>query len=329
MNYKESKQILEEIKKAEAILVNCHKNPDPDSFGSALAMYEVLKNMGKEVRVICPTKLDANLMFLEDFKKIEVVDFANFDFSGFNLFIALDTSSYDRVTVSKDIKMPDIPLIVIDHHKTNENFGDINLVDEDISSTGELMYKVFKDWGVEIDKKTATALLTGIIGDTGAFQYPVSGAETFRVAESLMSEGASKDEIIAGIYRSINFKLLKFWGEIIKQMKIDEGGKFVWSAISYEKFVELGSLVNGRETAASQFFQIVDGTDFGIVMVEQEKEKLSLSFRSRTGFDTSKIASVLGGGGHIYASGAKVEGLPFDKAVEKVLQIAREYAKKS
>ncbi len=329
MNYSESSKILEEIKKAKNVLINCHRSPDADSFGSALALYSVLSDMGKKARVVCPSKIEANLKFLEDFSKIEVIDFSDFDFKVFDLLMVLDSSSYDRVTGSKAIKMPNMPLIVIDHHKTNTNFGDINLVDENTTSTGELLYKVFRDWEIEINKKTATALLTGIIGDTGAFQYPGVNERTFDAANYLMQKGADKDEIIFYLFRSLDFKLLEFWGEIIKQMKIDEGGKFVWSAISYEKFVELGSLVNGRETAASQFFQIVDGTDFGIVMVEQEKEKLSLSFRSRTGFDTSKIASALGGGGHIYASGAKVEGLPFDKAVEKVLQVAREYAKKS
>lgn len=328
MNYKESKQILEEIKKTKKILINCHKSPDPDSFGSALALYSVLSDMGKKVRVLCPTKIETNLKFLEDFSKIEVIDFSDLDFKNFDLFIVLDSSSYDRVTGSKDVKMPDMPLVVIDHHKTNTSFGDINLVDESSTSTGELLYKVFRDWEVEINKKAATGLLTGILGDTGVFQYPGSGVKTLKVVQELMGKEADKDEIILGLYRSLKFGLLKFWGEVLSKMRVDEEGRFVWVAVPYERFVELGSLTNGRDSAAGQFAQQVDGTNFGVIMVEEEKDKLSISLRSRTGLDTSEIAKALGGGGHIYASGARIEGLPFDKAVEKVLQVAREYAKK-
>ncbi len=327
MNYQESSQILEKVKKAKKILVNCHKSPDPDSFGSALAIYGVLRNMGKEVRIICPSKFEADLTFLEDFGKIEVIDFKNFDFSGYDLFLALDSSSYDRVTGSKNIKMPNIEVIVIDHHRTAEKWGVLNVLDENVTSTCELLYKIFEDWGMEIDKKMATAILTGIIGDTGAFQYPNVGPETFKIAQKLMEKGANKDEIIFGIYRNLNFKVLKFWGEVLSKMQIDEEGKFVWSAIPYEKYVELGSPLDGRETAASQFAQVVKGIDFGMVMVEQEKGKLLVSLRSRTGVDTSQIALALSGGGHVYASGGRVEGLSFDQAVEKVLATARKFAK--
>ena len=153
--------------------------------------------------------------------------------------------------------------------------------------------------------------------------------ETFDAAKDLMQRGANKDEIIFRLFKSVDFKILKFWGAVLDEMNVDPVGKFVWSAIPYERIVELGSLAGGRKAAASNFVQIVDGTNFGMIMVEQEKKKLSISFRSRTGLDTSKIATELGGGGHIYASGAKIEGLPFEKAVEKVLEVVRKHAKKT
>jgi phosphoesterase RecJ-like protein len=328
MNYKESRQILEEIKKAKKILVNCHKSPDADSFGAALAMYGVLENMGKELRIICPTKFETNFTFLEDFNKIEVVDFKNFNFSGYDLFLVLDSSSYDRVTGDKEIRMPEIPFVIFDHHQTNEWQGTLN-IEEETTSTAEILYRVFQDWGVEIDKKIATALLTGIIGDTGAFQYPGCGAETFRVVEKLIEKGASKDEIVGGMYRKVSFNIVKFWGEVLSEMEIDEKAKFVWTAIPYEKFIELGSPLDGKDSAAALFAPIVDGTDFGLIMVEVEKGTLSVSLRSRTGFDTSIIAKELGGGGHVYASGGRVIDLPFNEAVEKVLSVVREHARKS
>ena len=325
MNYAKSAEILEKIKGVERILVNCHRNPDPDSIGSALALYEVLSGMGKKVEIICPTKIVwGALDYLKNFEKIKTIDFSKYDFSKYQLLIILDSSSWDMVTDIIDFVPPKIPFVVIDHHRTNKKFGEINLVDENITSTGELLYLLLEDWGVNIDKEIATALLTGIVGDTGTFSYPGVGAKTLKTAGVLMEKGADKDKIVQHVFRSVDFKLVQFWGEVIANTKLDRLNKFVWSAIPYARFEELGSLAGGKESAASLFSQVVEGTDFGVVMVEQEPKKLSASFRSRTGIDVSVFAKKLGGGGHRYASGARVEGVAFDDAVARVLTMVRE-----
>ncbi len=325
MNYAKSTEILEKINGVDRILVNCHRNPDPDAIGSALALYEVLSGMGKKVEIICPTGLEwPTLNFLKNFKKIKTVDFSKFDFSKYQLLIVLDSSSWDMVFDAKDVVSPKISVAVIDHHRTNEKFGEINLVDEKITSTGELLYLVLQDWGVSLDKHIAAALLTGIIGDTGTFAYPGVGAGTLKAAGELMEKGADKDLIVQQVFRSVDFKTVRFWGEVIGHAKLDKLNKFIWSAIPNPRYIELGELAGGRESAAGLFVQVVEGTDFGIVMVEQEPKKLFMSFRSRTGVDVSVFAKKLGGGGHRYASGARVEGLAFDEAVARALTVVRE-----
>jgi len=331
MNYRESKTILAEIKKAKRILLNCHRGPDPDAIGSALALFSVLTKMGKKVDIVCPNEiLYESLKYLSDYKEIKKgVNFATFDFSKYDLFITLDSSSWGMVTGEKEISIPKIPLVVIDHHKTNTRYGNINLVDKKVTSVGELLFLVFEDWGIEVNKLTANYLMIAIIGDTGAFRYPGSTERTFKVASKLMQKGADKDEAIFHIYRSEPFNLMKFYGEVLMRTKLDKKGKFIWAAIPYEVYKKLGKPASAKESASSLFTQVVDETEFGFVAVETERDKLAVSFRSRTGFDTSKIAMTLGGGGHVYASACKVEGLAFDKAVKKVLAVARKYAKKS
>jgi phosphoesterase RecJ-like protein len=331
MNYKQSKEILKEVKKAKKILVNCHRGPDPDSIGSALGLFAALKNLGKEVEIVCPSKeFPQTTSFLDNFNKIKYpTDFTKFDFSKFDLFVTLDSSSWEMVSGLKGSTPPKLPIVVIDHHKTNTSYGKINLVDDKVTSTGELLYLVLEDWGLEMDESIATPLLTGIIGDTGAFRYVGTGAKTFKIASKLMDLGADKDEIVFHIYHSVSEALLRFWGEVILKMQIDKEHRFTWTAIPYEKYLEMGSLMSGRESAAGLFGEVIEGTDFGVIMVEQEKNRLSVSMRSRTGFDTSKIAVELGGGGHVFASGAKIEGLPFENAVNQVLEVARKYAKQS
>jgi phosphoesterase RecJ-like protein len=325
MNYKESTKILKEVRKAKKILINCHRGPDSDSVGSALALSGVLKNMSKEVSVICPSDIPKDLNFLKGADSIKRVNFSTFDFSIYDLFFIIDSSTYSMVTGLKDNDKPSINTVVIDHHVSNERFGKINLVDAKITSTGELLYKVFEDWDVPIDKEVGECLLTGIIGDTGSFQYQNVGQGTLRIAASLMDAGADKDKIIYNIYRNIDFKEIKMWGKFIENMKIEDN--FIWSAIPLSTYKDFGEYIYAKEDVANLFFPVVKGTDFGIVMVETNDNVLSVSFRSRSGFDVSKIAEAVGGGGHKAAAGARIEELPFQEAVNKVLTAARKYVK--
>lgn len=331
MNYQESLKILEEIKKAKRILVNCHKNPDPDSIGSALALRRVLISLGKEVEIICPSSvLYESINYLEDYQEIKKgVDFSSFDFNNFDLFMALDSSSWWMIANSEKFVPPDIKIINLDHHDTNEKFGQINLIDTKTGSIGELLFSIFEDWGVTIDREIADQLMISIVGDTGAFRYPDASQKTFTIAGKLMSLGADKDKAIQVLYRSESYQMMKFYGEVLSRFKLDEDGNFFWSAVPYEIFNSLGKPVSAKEASASMFAQIVEGTDFGFVAVEQEKDRLNISFRSRSGLDVSKIANDLGGGGHRYASGGAIKGLDFDEAVKKVLEVCRKYAKKT
>ncbi|MEK7112076.1 MAG: bifunctional oligoribonuclease/PAP phosphatase NrnA, partial [Patescibacteria group bacterium] len=292
MNYAKSVSILEEIKRAKKILVNCHRSPDADSVGSALSFYGALLLMGKDVKVICPDKLPENLSFLPFSEKVEKIDFAKFDFASHDLFIVLDSGSPNMVTKRKDVNLPSLKTIVIDHHKTNKSFGDINLVDEKISSTSEILYSVYQDWGARVDRDIAQNLLAGIIADTGIFQYSVT-ARTLAIAQKLMEEGADKEKIILNIFKSFPFNKVKFWGEILKRMEWDREHNFVWSAIPHEVYKEFENPISAKESAASLFAPVVDKTDFGMIMVEEEKGILSISLRGRTGFAVSKIAEKL------------------------------------
>jgi len=331
MNYPQSQLILDEIKKANKILLNCHRSPDPDSIGSTLALKIVLEGMGKIVEIVCPSEeLDKNVSHLKGYSDIKKkVSFNNFNFSVYDLFISTDSSSVDQITGQKGFEIKGTKVISVDHHVTNTKFADITLLDGKVTSVGELMFLIFEDWQIVFSKEIADCLMAAIVGDTGAFKYPGVSAQTFKVASKLMEYGADKDFAVDKIYRSEPFELIKFYGEALSRVQLDKKNKFVWAAIPHEIYAKLNKPALAKESTASLFAQVVEGTDFGFIALEMEKGKLAISFRSRTGFDTSKLAVELGGGGHVYASGGKVEGLPFDQAVEKVLEVCRKYANKN
>jgi phosphoesterase RecJ-like protein len=326
MNYPLSKKILEEIKKAKKILINCHKSPDGDSVGSALALYEVLISFGKEARIICPHELPDKLKFLPGSEKVEKIDFTKFDFGPYDLFFLLDSSQPSVVTDNWEATLPKIKKIIIDHHKTNENFADINLVDAKVSSVSEILYLFFEDCKIPLTKNICQDLLTGILTDTGIFQFPNVQEHTFTIAQKLIRGGADRWEIIFNTYKSYPFDEIKLWGEILRNMEFDKEHNFVWSAIPNDIYRKNRGTREASGDAATLFAPLVKDTDFGIILVEKEKGVLSVNLRGRTDFDVSKIAVKLGGGGHPAASGAKVFEKDFDQAVLKVLEVARKVA---
>jgi len=329
MKYKESKKLFKILKKSKKILINVHRSPDADSLGSALSFYEFLTKKGKEVKVICPDKLTKENLFLPFSEKVEKVDFNSFDFSKWDTFLILDSSNWDMVTGKDAIGMPKINLLVIDHHITSTKFGTINLVDEISSSTAEIVYFFFKDNKVKLTKTIAQNLLAGIICDTGVLQYPNVTPQTLRVVGDLILEGANKNDIVENFYRNYPFNQLKLWSEILNKMEFDRENRFVYSAIPYEIYKKYDEPESGKETSASMFSPVVKDSDFGMIMIEEEKNVLSVSFRSKKDFDVSKIAKALGGGGHILASGATLRNLEFEKAVEKVVSVAKDHAQKN
>lgn len=330
MNYPESQEILEEIKKAKKILVNCHRGPDPDGIGSTLALKAVLEGMGKEVTVICPSRvISKQTNFLKGYNDIKLgIDFGSFNFSEYDLFITLDTPNLELLTGKEGSEMPDIKTIVIDHHFISTLQGFIKLRDEKATSVGEMLYLVFKDWEVSIDKNIAECIVTSIIGDTGAFAYPNTTPQTLRIAAELIDLGVDKDMIVNKIYRNEDFQMIKFWCEVLSRMQIDNEHHFVYSMIPYEIYKDFSKLDDAKAKAASLFAPIVTETDFGFIGVEENPKFITVSFRGRTDFDTSEIAKELGGGGHKVASAVKFEGIGFEEATEKVLAAARKYARK-
>lgn len=332
MNYPESRKILDQIKKSKNIIISCHKEPDADSLGSSLSLYYVLKRMGKNVLVVSLTTIRENIKFLKDANKVKIINYNSFDFSQVNLFFALDSASPYMVTGDKKTPLPKVPIVLIDHHKTNTKYGKLNLIDK-ATSTAEILYRLYQDWKVEIDKQIATALLAGIIGDTGLFKFdygmkPDSKKEgILSVSQKLIDLGADKPKIVRQLMQTIDIDLMKFWGEVLTNLKIDKKHKFAYSAIPYDSYKKYNKPEGGASYTATNFASSIKDTEFGMILVEKEKKVVEISLRGRSSFDTSKIAVELGGGGHAPASGATISGIDFKKVLDQVLKVARKYSK--
>ena len=320
-NYSSSESILNEIKQANNILINVHRNPDLDSIGSATALYQALtKIFKKKVTLVCPHEIPENFKFLEGSDKVKVINYSSFDFSSYDLFLIADSGSYDVVTGDKEIYLPsDIKKIVIDHHKTN-NWKDYisKILDTESSSTAEIVYLTLLDWGVTIDPEIATSIFAGIAGDTVFFKYEKNAKKTFKIATELLNLGANKDKIVEHSFDNFDFGLIQLIGEFLAN--IQKGNGYVYSILNNETFIKFGKQRGAREIVANLFARSIKGFDFGIMAIEYEKDKFAVSFRSKKDTDVSEIAKRFGGGGHKNAAGATING-NIDQVIKKIKEI--------
>lgn len=319
-SYSSSKSILDEIKSANNILINVHRNPDLDSIGSSTALYQALtKIFKKKVTLVCPHEIPENFKFLEGADKVKVVNFSSFDFSPYDLFLIADSGSYDVVTGDKKISLPDIKKIIIDHHQTNNWKDYVSIIlDIESSSTAEIVYLTLLDWGVDIDPEIATSIFAGIAGDTVFFKYEKNAKNTFKIATELLNLGADKDKIVEHSFDSFDFELIQLIGEFLAN--IQKGNGYVYSILNNETFIKFGKQRGAREIVANLFARSIKGFDFGVMAIEYEKDKFAVSFRSKKDTDVSEIAKRFCGGGHKNAAGATING-NIDQVIKKIKEI--------
>jgi len=320
-NYFQSKLIFQEIKQSKNILINVHRNPDLDSIGSATALYRALNKIGKKATLVCPHEIPENYRFLKGADLVLTIDFktwADTDVRPYDLFLILDSGSYDVVTGSKEIKLPDVKKIIIDHHRTNnwENYVE-RILDIKASSTSEIIFNLLNDWEVEFDSDIATSLFAGISSDTVFFKYDQNAKNTFKITAELLDKGADRDKVVEQAFDSFDFDLVRMIGEFLT--KIRKGDRYIYSVLDNETYVKFGKQKGAREIVANLFARSIKGFDFGIMAVEYEAGKFALSFRSKK-TDVSVIAKKLGGGGHKNAAGATFKGNT-DQLIEKIKKI--------
>src|SRR3989344_1404218 len=324
-NHSESATIKEALEGSTKIFLALHINPDGDSVGSNLAISSYLQSLGKEVEIWASDAPPINLDFLPEFNAIINKDPHDADLEKFDLVVLLDSPEVARITRHEHLGLPTQKVVVIDHHETNTKFGSVNLVDDKASSTGEILYRLFQDWGASVNSEIATDLLTAIAADTGTFRW-VTSENTLDAASQLIKCGADLEMINFNLYNRTPLREIQYQAEVVRKLKQETLAKFnfVWSATSYPEIESLG----GTEFAVggSDIAKTIDGINFALVLREEEKGVMTGSLRSRTEVDVAKIASMFGGGGHVAAAGFMIRfSGSFEEKVKEVIGQVKEY----
>jgi phosphoesterase RecJ-like protein len=315
-------EILDSIKKSKHILLHLHVKPDPDSLGSALAMYWFCKKINKKCTLIRGDgPLNQNLSFFPGFENIALKKYSEINLAEFDLFIILDSASPQMISRETEIEFPpNLKTIVIDHHKTNLKYGNLNLIDSNASATCEIVFYLFKKWGVKIDQNMAAGLYLGIFADTGGFRHPSTTVTTFQAVLELVKIYPNFSELIESLGKNNYPDQVYFQSIGLNNLEILLDNKLALTIIPLEKIQEKNinlDYVMGGDLA--NFLIGVKDWQVGLILIEIKKNKFSGNLRSKQNIDVSKIAEYFGGGGHKNAAGFDNVEIPIETLKEKII----------
>ena len=311
--------ILEEIKKAKKIVILTHENPDGDAIGSSLGMYIALREMGKEPDIIIP-ELPRVYNFLPEIENVKKEG----QKEPYDLAIALDCATIKMLNgwanYFEDAKVK----VTIDHHGTNTMYGDYNYVNPDAPACAQTLISIIQYFGVEIDKKIGTCLLTGIITDTGGFQYQSTTPETFEFAAELLQTGVNVSDIYKRVMNTMtkaNFELRK---RAIERMEFFKEGKIAFTYVTKEDIEEANAETGDFEGIVEEGRNI-EGVEVSIFLRETQKG-FKVSLRSNDYINVSDVCLLFGGGGHIHAAGCTI-AQSLEQVKEKIVNEVKVHIK--
>ena len=304
--------ILEEINKAESIVILTHENPDGDAIGTGLALYNSLKQMGKKPDIIIPEypRIFGFLPGSDEIKKES-------DIEKYDLAISVDCATIKMLNGFASYFENAKVKISIDHHSTNTMFGDLNYVSPDAPACAQILLVVLEYFKVEITKDIGTCIVTGIITDTGGFKYSGVTSETFEFVAWLLNKGIN----ISRIYRKVlqtktraNFELNRI---ATNRLEFFEDGKVAFTYITKEDEGKVGA-ESGDHEGIVETGRDVEGVEVSI-FIRQTDKGCKVSMRSNEYVNVSDVCLLLGGGGHAHAAGATMQ-CTIEQAKEKILR---------
>lgn len=311
--------IKEKIQNANSILILTHENPDGDAIGSSLGFMHGLKKLEKNVDVFIPISNDM-YSFLPGYNEIKT---SLEETNEYDLCVALDSSDTERLGLGKPWFEKIKNTVVIDHHITNQNFGDANYVNAVASSTCQNIIVVLATLDVAINKDMATCIYSGMLTDTGGFRYNVQ-PETFEFAGMLLEAGIDIAKIYRNLFDLTTAPRLKLLSVALSRLELLENNKIAFTYVTATDENDF-AIQDGDHEGIVNYGRNIEGVEVSVFFREKDG-KYKVSLRSNDYIDVSRIAAKYAGGGHIRAAGFELS-VSFDQAKEIVISAIKEQLK--
>lgn len=310
------KQIEDVIRDHETFVVIAHFRPDGDAIGSTLALGLALKNMGKKVFMMNEDPVPANLRFLKGTELIERTPDIPVKA---DVAISLDNGARKRLGDRSIVALADIPIwLNIDHHETNDGFGDICCIRPDKCATCAVIYDMLKDMQVEISPEIRDAIYVGVSTDTGSFQYEKTRADVLEMAADLVRMGVNVQEINRRLYQEISWGKLMLTREVLNGMRRTPDHMIAWFCLTQSCKDNLHASDDDTE-GLIDLLRSIAGVKLAAIFEEMKDGRIRISLRSKDPvLSVSSIAANFGGGGHSMAAGIRMPG-PIQEARDHVI----------
>jgi len=296
------------IKKYNNFLITAHTSPEGDALGAQLGFYYLIKKLGKQATIVSDDCLPYGYDFLPDIQLIRRLG-KGFKSIKFDCLVVLDCADLKRTGRVYQLNPDNKPVINIDHHISNQVFGDINWVDGQASSCSEMIYKLYKRLHLSLDKEAALVLYTGIMTDTGSFRYSNTSSFTFKAAAELLKFGVNVAGVYRHTYENIPAQEIKLLLKILSKIKFFARGKIAVFRIDSESSGVNKCAIDLADQALS-FGRAIKGVEVVVLFKKNSGKKFQVrvNLRSQGRVDVNKVAAFFGGGGHKTAAGCTVRG---------------------
>lgn len=319
-------KICRSIKKYNNFLIAAHTSPEGDALGAQLGFYSIIKKLGKQATIISDDQLPYGYDFLPGVKMIRRLDKQS-EHIKFDCLVILDCADLKRTGMVYKLNH-DKPVLNIDHHISNQLFGDVNWVDAQASSCSEMIYKLYKRLHLAMDKTTALVLYTGIMTDTGSFRYSNTASSTFKAAAELIKLGINVAQVYRYAYENIPAQDVKLLVEILSKIKFFGQGRVAVFQIDRKPTQAKTSGVDLADQCLT-FGRTIKGVEV-VVLFKQNlglKSQIRVNLRSQGRVDVNKVAAYFGGGGHKTAAGCTIFGSFLTVRRKVILKICGELKK--
>ncbi len=297
-------EVLEGVK---TVGIGGHVRPDGDCVGSCMALYLYIREYYPQIRA--DVYLDQPKPIFDHIDHMDEIKTEASEDKVYDLFITCDVSSRKRLALADDYFEHARRTVCIDHHISNPGFADVNHVRGDVSSACEVLYGLFDE--EKVNCSIAKAIYTGIIHDTGVFQYSSTSPQTMRIAAKLMETGLPFSKIIDESFYQKTYLQNQVMGRVLAESIMLQGGKCIVGYLKRKDMIFYG--VDGKDLdgIVSQL-RLTRGIEVAIFLYEIENQKFKVSLRSNGKIDVSRIAVFFGGGGHKRAAGCDLQGSMYD-----------------
>jgi len=305
---------VELIEKSQNILITTHIKPDGDACGSMAAIYEALAALGKKAQVLLLTELPQWYEHLFTQKPMMLKDFKQ-NKPAFDLLIIVDTNSYSQLEGLEDFLKPNKkPVLVIDHHPTSDNLGNIELVDSDAAAAGLIVFDLLRCAKWPITKKIAESLFVAIASDTGWFQFRNTDSRVYKTCAELIDKGAEPTDIYHNLFHNFSPSRLKLKTAMLGTLQLHFEDRYAEQYLTQDDFKKTGASYKDTENFIDECRRIKT-VEAAALFVEMADGRIKCSMRSNNSVDVCKIAQKFGGGGHTAAAGTHLPG-PLQNAMQ-------------